>query len=184
MTFHLVTSDEPDTLHRELSERNVDLLIARKEGRLSDQKLGFEILYDPSVVVMAGSRSPWARKRRIALAELVDESWVLPPPAGIMGPAYLDIFRASGLDYPRTSVVATQPGARLKLVATGRFLTMQASVLGISKNPQIAVLPVKLKHARAPVGTITLTDRMLSSSARLFIETAREVAKPLARAIS
>ena len=103
MAFHLVTSDETDTLYRELNERNVDFLIARKGGRLSDEKLGFEILYDPSSVVVAGSRSPWARRRRIALAELVNEPWVLPPPEGIMGPAYLDIFRASGLDHPRIS---------------------------------------------------------------------------------
>jgi DNA-binding transcriptional LysR family regulator len=126
-------------------------------------------------------RSPWARKRRIALAELVNEPWVLPPPEGIMGPAYLDVFRASGLDHPRIAVFATQPGARLNLVATGRFLTMQASVLRFPMSPKITVLPVKLQHARAPVGIITLKNRTLSPVARLFIETAREVAKPLAR---
>jgi DNA-binding transcriptional LysR family regulator len=181
IVFHLVTSDETDTLYRELSERNVDFLIARKGGRLSDEKLGFEILYDPSLVVVAGSRSPWVRRRRIALAELVNEPWVLPPPEGIMGPAYLDIFRASGLDYPRIAVFATQPSARLNLVATGRFLTIQTSVLRFSKNPEIAVLPVRLQHARAPVGIISLKNRALSPVAQLFIETARDVAKPLAR---
>ena len=182
MVFHLVTSDETDTLYRELSERNVDFLIARKGGRFSDEQLGFEILYDPSLVVMAGSRSPWVRRRRIALAELVNEPWVLPPPEGIMGPAYLDVLRASGLDHPRIAVFATQPGARLNLVATGRFLTiMTISVLRFSKSPEIAVLPVKLQHARAPVGIITLKNRTLSPVAQLFIETAREVARPLAR---
>jgi DNA-binding transcriptional LysR family regulator len=128
---------------------------------------------------MAGSRSRWARKRRIALAELVNEPWVLPPPEGIMGPAYLDVFRASGLDRPRIAVFATQPGARLNLVATGRFLTLQTSTL--SKSPKITVLPVKLQHARAPVGIINLKKRTLSPVAQLFIEHAREVAKPLAK---
>jgi DNA-binding transcriptional LysR family regulator len=179
--FHLVTSDETDTLYRDLHERSVDFLIARKGGRFSDEQLGFETLYDPSLVVMAGSRSPWARKRRIALAELVKEPWVLPPPEGIMGPAYLDVFRASGLDYPRIAVFATQPGARLNLVATGRFLTMQTSVLRFSKSPKVTVLPVKLQHARAPVGIVSLKNRTLSPVAQLFIATAREVAKPLAR---
>lgn len=181
IVFHLVTSDETDTLHRELSERNVDFLIARRGGRLSDQKLGFENLYDPPFVVMAGSRSPWVRKRRITLAELVDEPWVLPPPEGIMGPAYLEVFRANSLDHPRIAVFATQPGTRLNLVATGRFLTMQAAVLGISKNPRITVLPVKLQREHAPVGIISLKNRTLSPVAQLFIETAREVAKPLTR---
>jgi DNA-binding transcriptional LysR family regulator len=177
IVFHLVTSDETDTLYRELSERKVDFLIARKGGRLGDEKFEFEILYDPSLVVMAGSRSPWVRRRRIALADLVDEPWVLPPPEGIMGQAYLDVFRASGLDHPRIVVTATQPGARLNLVATGRFLTMQTT----AQRSKVTILPVKLQHVRAPVGIITLKNRTLSPVARLFIETAREVAKPSAR---
>jgi DNA-binding transcriptional LysR family regulator len=181
IVFHLVTSDETDTLYRELSERNVDFLIARRGGRFSDERYSFETLYDPSLVVMAGSRSRWARRRHIALADLINEPWVLPPPEGIMGPAYLEVFRASGLEHPRIAVFATQPGARLNLVATGRFLTMQASVLRFSKSPKVTVLPVKLQHARAPVGIISLKNRTLSPVAQLFIETAREVAKPLAR---
>jgi DNA-binding transcriptional LysR family regulator len=180
IVFHLVTSDETDTLYRELSERNVDFLIARRGSRFSNERYSFETLYDPSLVVMAGSRSRWTRRRRIALADLVDEPWVLPPPEGIMGPAYLEAFRASGLEHPRIAVFATQPGARLNLVATGRFLTMQTSVWRFSKSPNVTVLPVKLRHARAPVEIIGLKNRTLSPAAQLFIETAREIAKPLA----
>ena len=44
IVFHLVTADETDTLHRELSERNVDLLIARRAGLFTDENLDFEIL--------------------------------------------------------------------------------------------------------------------------------------------
>ena len=104
---------------------------------------------------------------------------MLPPPEGKLGPVYVDIFRASGLDHPRIAVFATQPGARLNLVATGRFLTLHASTL--SKSPKITILPVKLQHARAPIGIISLKKRTLSPVAQLFLEKAREVAKPLAR---
>jgi DNA-binding transcriptional LysR family regulator len=182
IVFHLVTADETDRLHRELSERNVDLLIARRAGSLADEKLGFELLYDSSFVVAAGARNPWVRKRRIALAELVNESWVLPPPEGVLGPAYLEVFRASGLDYPRTAVFAAPPGVRLNLLAAGRFLTIvPISVLRLSQRPGIKILPVKLQYASVPVGIITLKSRTLSPILQLFIDDAREVAKPLAR---
>src|SRR5262245_6534395 len=72
IVFHLVTA-EMDTLHRELSERNVDLVFARRIGLLTDEEFGFEILYDSSFAVVAGARSPWVRRRPIALAELVNE---------------------------------------------------------------------------------------------------------------
>jgi DNA-binding transcriptional LysR family regulator len=55
------------------------------------------------------------------------------------------------------------------------------SVLRFSKHPEIKVLPVELQHARVPIGIITLKNRSLSPVANLFVEFAREVAKPLAK---
>ena len=123
IVFHLVTA-EAETLHRELSERNVDLLIARRFGRIADERLGFEFLFDDSFVVVAGAQNRWARRRRIALAELVNEPWVLPPPASVVGSVAMEAFRASGLDYPRVTVVAVPPEVRISLLASGRFLTI------------------------------------------------------------
>jgi len=182
IVFHLVTAEETGTLHHELRERNIDLLVARRVGPFTNEKFGFEFLYDSSFVVAAGARNPWVRSRRVALAELVNEPWVLPPPGGVLGPAYLEAFRASGLDYPRTTVFAAPPGVRLNLLATGRFLTIvPLSALRLSKRQGIRVLPVELQHARVPFGIVTLKSRTLSPVAQLFISDAREIAKPLAR---
>jgi DNA-binding transcriptional LysR family regulator len=88
----------------------------------------------------------------------------------------------SGLDYPRTAVFAAPPGVRLNLLAAGRFLTIvPISVLRLSQRPGIKILPVKLQYASVPVGIITLKSRTLSPILQLFIDDAREVAKPLAR---
>ena len=56
MVFQVVATDE-DILRRELSGRNIDLLIARKVGPLSDESFGFEALYDDSFVVVAGAKN-------------------------------------------------------------------------------------------------------------------------------
>jgi len=58
----------PEILHRELNERNLDLVITRG-GLFKDEQFGVEILYDDSFVVLAGVQSPWARRRRIELAD-------------------------------------------------------------------------------------------------------------------
>lgn len=182
IVFHVVTVTEPDILHPELSERKVDLLITRRLGLFTREKFDFEILYDDSPVVVAGVQSPWVRRRRIALTELVNETWLLPPPERALGPIYLEAFRASGLDYPRTAVFTTDPAVRISLLATGRFLTIvPSSILSFSKRPDIKVLPIELRHARVPIGIVTLKNRTLSPVAQLFIEAAREVAKPLAK---
>lgn len=182
MVFHLITG-YVETLHRELSERKVDLLIARRFGPMADERLGFEFLFDDSSVVAAGAQSPWVRRRRIEFPELADELWVLPPPGSGIASLAMEAFRASGLDYPRTTVVTDSPQVRMSLLATGRFVTiLPGSALQFPANrSELKMLPVELPPIRVPNGVVTLKNRALSPVAQLFIEHAREVAKPLAK---
>jgi DNA-binding transcriptional LysR family regulator len=182
IVFHLVTG-YIDTLHRELSERNVDLLIVRSPGPITDERLDFEFLFDDTYVVAAGATNQWARRRRIEIAELVNELWVLPPRESVIGSIVTEAFRATGLGYPRVAVVTDSPHMRISLLATGRFVTIfPASALRfLAKGSELKVLPVKLPMARRPNGIITVKDRALSPVAQLFINCAREIAKPLAR---
>src|SRR5215468_1230204 len=139
--FHLVSHPEPEALLGDLSERNVDLLIVRRFGPLADERLSFELLFDDPFVVAAGAQNPWARRRRIELAELVNESWVLPPPGSTARPLAVEAFRASGLDYPRATVVTFSLEASTRLLATGRFLgTFWASALRLpTRLPEIKI---------------------------------------------
>ena len=56
---------------RDLHERKLDLVIIRRFGALADERLSFEFLFDDPFVVAAGAQSPWTRRRKIELAELV-----------------------------------------------------------------------------------------------------------------
>jgi DNA-binding transcriptional LysR family regulator len=180
--FHLVTG-YMETLYRELSERNVDLLIVRSSGPIADERLDFEFLFDDSYVVAAGTQNKWVRRRRIKLAELANELWVLPPRESVIGTIVMEAFRASGLDYPRVTVVTDSPHMRMSLLATGRFVTIfPASALRFpATRSELKVLHVELPMARRPNGIITLKNRTLSPVAKLLIDCAREVAKPLAK---
>jgi DNA-binding transcriptional LysR family regulator len=182
LVFHLVTG-YLDTLHRELSERNVDLLIERRVGAVADERLDFEFLFDESFVVAVSAQNPLVRRRRIHLADLANEPWVLPPPGSVIGSIVTDAFRASGLDYPRAIVVTDSPQVRVNLLATGRFVTIfPASALRFpTRRSELKVLPVELPMASVRNGIVTLKNRTLSPVAQLFIDHAREVAKPLAK---
>jgi DNA-binding transcriptional LysR family regulator len=176
IVFH-VAATLAEGLHRELIERNVDLLVTRRLGTPADERLRFELLFDDSSVVVAGAQNPWARRRKVALADLMNEPWALPPSDSVIGSIAMEAFQANGLDFPRTTVVTYFGHLRLSLLATGRFLTIHpTSLLRFpTQRPDIKVLP------REPIGIVTLKKRALSPTARLFIDHAREVAKPLAR---
>lgn len=177
IVFHVLAT-QVETLHRELSERNLDLLITPKLGLHADEQFGFETLYNSSFVVVAGAQNPWVRRRRIKLAELMNESWVLPSPDRALGPIYSEIFRTSGLDYPHMTVVTISPEVRISLLATGRFLTIfpDAVLRFPVKHPELEVLPVELPTAQVPVGIVTLKHRTLSPVVQRFIDGARELA--------
>jgi DNA-binding transcriptional LysR family regulator len=182
IAFHLVTG-YVEPLHRELTERRVDLLIVRSPGPHTDGRLEFEFLFDDRYVVVAGAKNPWVRRRKIQISELVKESWVLPPPESVIGSIVMQTFRASGLDYPRATVVTDSPHMRVSLLETGRFITFfPASALRfLSSGPTLKTLAVELPVARRPNGIVTLKDRALSPVAQLVINSARELAKPRAK---
>lgn len=172
-----------ETLYRELIERNVDVLIARRSGSLVDERLDYEFLFDDTYWVMVGARNTWARRRGVDLAELANEPWALPPPESTTGSVALAAFRASGLDYPRTTVIAEPVDVRIAMLATGRFVTIfpQSVLKFAAGRPELKVVPVKQRLSRLPVGIMTLKNRTISPLARQFIDRARETARQLTK---
>jgi DNA-binding transcriptional LysR family regulator len=182
ITFHLVTT-EAERLHRELSERNVDLLVGQRIGPLADEQLGFEKLYDDPSVVVASAQNPWARRRKVKLAELMNELWALPPLESALGSLFMEAFRASGLDFPRATVCVFEAEARISLLETGRFLSIfsKSRLTLPTERPHLKVLPVEGPLPSRPVGLLYLKNRTLSPATQLFFQHAREVAGLLAR---
>jgi DNA-binding transcriptional LysR family regulator len=169
--------------YRELRERSIDLLLGRVFTPFKEEDLAVEILFDDQVAVVVGAQSPWARSRRIKLADLLDESWILPPADSVPGSLVVEIFRASGLDVPRAPLTTLSIHLCLRMLATGRYVTtLPRSILHFSgKDSSLKVLPIKLPAQPRPVGIVTLKNRTLSPVARLFIDCAREVTKPLVK---
>jgi DNA-binding transcriptional LysR family regulator len=155
IVYHVVARPG-EMLLAELSERNVELLIARRLGALTDDRVQFELLFEDRDIVVAGAQNQYIRRRRIKLADLMNERWVLPPPDNVVGSVALKAFRARGLNYPRTTVITDSPHVRMTLVSTGGFLSIfPASALRFpADHPKINQLPVQPPLACVPVGII------------------------------
>ena len=182
IVFHLVVG-ETGASYRTLGERKVDLAILHMFTPNVDEHMNVEVLYDEAHSVVAGAQNPWARRRKVELADLMDEPWTLSPPDSPFGAMVVEAFRARGLDLPRTTIVTPNVPVRNALLASGRFLTvMPNSVLTLPvKNAAIKRLPIDLPTTHIPVGTFTLKNRTLNPVAQLFIDCAREHAKALTK---
>jgi len=141
--------------------------------------LNVEILYDNAVIVAAGAHSKWARRRKIDLAELIDEPWILAGPTSWNRRVSAEMFRARGLGGPEPMVTADSIILRARLVAGGPYLAMfTTSVLRrlIADHYAITALPVDLPANAFSAGIVTLKDRTLSPVVERFLACVREVA--------
>jgi DNA-binding transcriptional LysR family regulator len=183
LVFQLELCTTPAQQFHVLRERKCDLVIARMWTPALEPDMDVEVLFDDQVFVVAGRRNKWRGRRKLALADLVDEHWLLAPVDNDPGSPVFEIFRALGLEVPRASVLSYSLNVRTSLLATGRFLAIiPASVLRLGAAPSVLeVLPCVLPPSAQPVAVTTLKNRMLSPTAKLFIERAREVAGTLPR---
>jgi DNA-binding transcriptional LysR family regulator len=166
----------------ELRGRNVELLIGRARTALRQDDLDLQPLFDEPMVVVAGRGSAWTRRKRLELAELIDQPWILPSYDSVPGPTIIQIFRANQLEPPAAAITTLSPQLTQLLLTTGRFVGMlPRSVVRLSGTQVgLVVLPVELPAHSVVIDIITIKERTLSPLAKLFIDFAREVAKPFA----
>jgi DNA-binding transcriptional LysR family regulator len=167
-----------------LRDRTLDLILAHPPTPLTDDhlaQLNIEHLFDDPLVVVAGMQSRWARRRKIDLAELIHEPWILSPPKSWSYERVAEAFGARGLSVPTTSLETNSMDLRAKLIASGRFVTLlPKSVLRGGDGHQFKMLPVDIPVRPWPVAILTLKNRTLSPVVEHFVECAREVAKTFA----
>jgi DNA-binding transcriptional LysR family regulator len=165
---------------QELRERKVDLALVRIPEAFMAGDLDIEILFDDLEVVVVGARSRWARRRKVVLAELVDEPWVLPPNQ-VVSALLTEAFNAHGLEVPQKRVNAGSILLRNQLLATGRFLSVLPNFVlrHNAKQWALKALPVDLGVKPRAVAIITLKHRTVSPVVQLFIEHVRTVAKTM-----
>jgi DNA-binding transcriptional LysR family regulator len=171
------------TQHEALRQRRIEFGFGGTTEPVSEDDIDAETLYEEPLIVVAALENPWARRRKIKLAELVNEPWTWPAAGTVIDLLVTESFRANGLDPPRATIYADAYSLRIRLAATGRFLAIvPASIMRFPGTPaSIKVLPVELAKTRRQIGIITLKNRTLSALAQIFIECAREVAQPLAK---
>ena len=181
LEFNVVSARNIELQYGVLRERSVDLILGRIVTPILDDDLNTEILFDDPLLIVAGVDSKWSKRRSIDAAELIEETWALPQHGNFVESRVVEAFRARKLTPPRHTVTTHSIQLLTALLATGRFLAvLSRSTLRLSgKRLGLRALPVNLPLWSGPVGIVTLKNRSLSPASELFIDCAREIAKPL-----
>jgi len=169
-----------------LRDRSYDFILTRIPAPMLDddavKDLNVEVLFDDPWVIVAGVSSPWARRRKVDLAELLDEPWVMLPPSTWAYAVVAEAFKARGLNVPTATTVTFSIDLGAKLSARGRFITVvPESVLRHGDDRHgLRELAVDISMRAWPVAILTLRNRTLSPVVERFIDCAREVARSMA----
>jgi len=164
-------------IFRELRERQCDLfftLLPLPEHRVPEG-LKVDVLFDDELAIVAGPNNLLARRRKVDLADLIDQRWILPRRDSWNYLGLAEAFRAKGLAMPKINSWSNFGPLRHHLVTNGLFLTAEAkSTVSWSS---VKILPVDLPVRPWPVAIVTLQNRTLSPVVKLFTEFARDFTK-------
>jgi DNA-binding transcriptional LysR family regulator len=166
---------------QELRDRKIDLLITRATEQQDD--FHSEVLFDEPFVFVVGAQSEFARKRRVALKDIIKGNWVLPPYDSAPGALIAEVFRANDFSPPRQLVKTIAIQLTVSLIASGEFVgILPTSVAALSAHRAgLRVLPSKSPGPRISAEIVFLRNRTLSPAVESFINCARKVAVSLVR---
>src|SRR5262245_13211843 len=175
--FLITVADTPTLQYRFLRQREVDFILMRLPTVIEDDQFDAVVLLDDPLYVVTGAQSPWCRRRRIELAELVNERWFLPPPESPPGTMMAEVFHSSGLKFPHRNIITNSIQLTNSMVVAGGLTLFPHSLLHSNVwLSSLKVLPVRLPGKRAPVGIISLKNRTPTPAAKLLVEFLRSTA--------
>jgi DNA-binding transcriptional LysR family regulator len=166
-----------------LIERKHDLLlqwfVPPYSSDLSADEVKVESLFDDQLVAVAGPQTRWARRRKIDLAELVDERWIVGPPGTANYAGIAESFRARGLAMPKVVLETLSLPLRTHFLVSGPFIATMP--LSLASQSPVKILPVELPVRPWRFAIITLKNRTVSAVVDRFIERVRESTRPMQR---
>jgi DNA-binding transcriptional LysR family regulator len=181
MRFVLESGQSPDLIEHFLRERRVDFIVARPLHLPLPAEVDGEDLFCDQLLVAVGPQSPFAGRRRLTLADLADETWIVSRNELMREGPLGEAFAAAGLEMPRRHIVSGSLHTRYNLIETGRFVTLVPhSLLPFTAHRErLRILPIELPRWRTATMVLTLRGRTLAPAAELFLATLRELAQPL-----
>jgi len=181
MRFTVESGQAPELINHFLRQRHVDFVVARPLTLPLPPEVEGEPLFQDRLRVAVGLEHPFARRRRIGLADLVNETWILSRNETMRESPVLQAFGAAGLEPPQRVVKTGSLNMRQNLLASGRFVTcVPHSLLPFANaRAHYRILPIELPPWHTPTMILTLKGRTLEPAAAAFLGKLRELALPL-----
>ncbi|MBI2291132.1 MAG: LysR family transcriptional regulator [Betaproteobacteria bacterium] len=182
ITLDVSIAASTDALLQTLRKGELDIIVphmlnAPPEGVVR------EVLWEDEFIVYASVRHRLARRKSVALADLVQERWAATAASAILGRQSLQrTFEERGLPAPRIALTSDSVVMNHRLVASSDLLGIASRrpVEQDAGNLGLKIIPVTDVKWIRPVAVVYRKDGYLSPVARRFIAILKAMAKEIA----
>ncbi len=160
------------TLHEQLLDGQIDLMLSHVELRLDLNLIEVMPLYEEQSMVVAGPDHRLAKKRKVTWEELARHAWVLPPPSTPVRPKLdrvLAIYRQRDMGEP--DVETDSPLLAVQLLQNSSMLWALAGqqALNFSRQDQVAIINAPQELLRGPMCCMRLHENTGDYAAQVFV---------------
>lgn len=167
-----------EVLAAALRQGTLDVAVGPRPS--DDDLAGLEVapLADEPLTVVARAGHPLSRRRRVALAQLADAPWIVPPPGGPLRRDFDALHAASGRTAPKDLIETVSIVATLALLQGGDMVSLLPLDLArhYEKSGMLSRLRIALPHAGTRYELLTRANRQLAPGALAFVQELRGAA--------
>jgi len=159
-----------------LKAAQLDLVYGRRGDPSQMSGLTYEVLSEERLVLVVRAHHPLAGRSALSLSDLLDFPWIVPLPSATLRQRIDEIFRASGLPFPRNYVESVVgPATQTYVTETDAIAALPDKVF---EDDLRSGKFVELIDLESPLGDVGITRRetaALSPPARMLIQELRRI---------
>lgn len=175
-----------DSLMAMLKRGELDLIVGRVMGGAALDDVDLRLLYEDEFLAVCSPRHPLARRKKLSLADLVKQRWILPKSTAPLCQRLDFLFAEQCNERPRNAVESSSMLTNLSLLQESDMVTVMPAevVRQYAASGLLHALPVALPGLVGPMALITRSGRPHSPVAQAFIHELLAAAPPLPRSLS
>ena len=177
-----IYEEEFATFAGKLRSRSLDFVLQRLHGRPKSgdsafEDLDIETLFEDELVIAVGRRNAFSRRRRVDLADLLQEPWILASPPSWNHRVIAEACQLRGVPMPKIVLSTFSTHIRASMVSSGRFVAIfpRSVAQFYARRFDLKILKVELPQPPWPAAILTLRNRTMAPAAHLFLDHVRKV---------
>lgn len=180
LRISLEIETSPVLLER-LEQGKLDILVARLSEEHNKSQLHYQPLTEELVCAVVRPGHPMLGTAGLALPDVVDAGWIVPPAGSVLRHRFELMFQEEGLAPPINTVETAALLFITRMLQQSDMLAVLAADVAryYASHGIVALLPLDMPCHMDNFGIVTRTDRLLSPAAQVMVKALQASSLPV-----